>query len=61
MTFQEWISYLIKRFLWYIETPKEERRKKENDENWPMRWFGLVPFSMKMMLLQMKNRFPNRK
>lgn len=61
MSFKDWISYLIERFLSYIEIPKEERKRKKNGENWSVRWFGLIPFSMKMMLDKMKSRFPSRK
>lgn len=61
MSFQDWISYLIERFLKYVETPKEERRKKETVESWSSRWFGLLPVSAKMVWSQWKSRFPNRK
>lgn len=63
MTFKDWISYLIKRLNWYFETPKSERKKQKSAQNeqWSIRWFGLVPFSMKMMLRQIKGRFPTRK
>jgi|GEM_PF-1138169 len=61
MTFQDWISYVIERFLRYVETPKEERRKQRQVERWSSKWFGLLPFSAKMMWTQWKSRFPNRK
>ena len=61
MTFQDWIQYLIERFLQYVETPKEERHTKKVTENWLSRWFGLLPFSAKMIWTQWKARFPNRK
>lgn len=63
MSFKEWISYLIKRWIHYVETPIEERKeqKQARKENWSSRWFGMIPFSMKMMFMRMKDRFPYRK
>ncbi|MBA4603458.1 YqzE family protein [Thermoactinomyces mirandus] len=52
MSFKDWITYLLQRFLWYVETPRSERKelKRSQKEPWSTRWFGLVPFSMKMAL-----------
>lgn len=63
MTFKDWISYLIKQLNWYVETPKSERKqlKHARHENWSMRWFGMLPFSMKMTLGRLKHRISNRK
>jgi hypothetical protein len=63
MTFKDWISYVIKRLDWYMETPKTERKqlKSAKRQTWSTRWFGLVPFATKMMLMRLKDRMPNRK
>lgn len=63
MTFKDWISYLIKRWIHYVETPKEERKEKKEarKEDWSSKWFGMIPFSMKMMLMRVKDRFLYRK
>ncbi|MDK8182567.1 YqzE family protein [Paenibacillus sp. UMB4589-SE434] len=49
------IKYIIQRVVTYIDEPKEQRserrleRKHQQRELWLVRWFGLLPFSMKMM------------
>ncbi|MGA8941898.1 MAG: YqzE family protein [Thermoactinomyces sp.] len=50
MSFEEWITYMLQRFVRYVETPRSERKKlkQSRKEPWSIRWFGLVPFSMKM-------------
>lgn len=52
MTFKDWVTFLLERFVWYMETPRSERKelKRSRREPWSIRWFGLVPFSMKMAL-----------
>lgn len=58
MSFREWIEYLLERFLWYLETPRAERKelKRQHREPWGYRWFGLIPFSVKMAWNQHKAR-----
>lgn len=36
MSFREWISYLLERMLWYLETPRQDRKelKKAQREPW---------------------------
>lgn len=52
MTFKDWVTFLLESFVWYMETPRSERKelKRSRREPWSIRWFGLVPFSMKMAL-----------
>ncbi|UFJ42950.1 YqzE family protein [Brevibacillus humidisoli] len=51
MSFQDYLKYLIKRLLEYMETPADERkRRKEMREAWTARWFGMIPLSIKMFL-----------
>lgn len=61
MSFKDWISYLIEKLLWYVETPKAERKayKKANQEPFMTRWFGLIPFSTKMYVQKQKGRIQN--
>ncbi|SEN06579.1 YqzE family protein [Lihuaxuella thermophila] len=58
MTFKDWISYLIKRMIWYMETPRTERKaiKASTREPWSVRWFGMIPFSMKMYVDKQRSR-----
>ncbi|WP_073153336.1 YqzE family protein [Seinonella peptonophila] len=58
MNFKDWISYIMHRFANYIETPRVERKelKLQRKEKWSHRWFGLVPFSMKMYVNKQRHR-----
>ncbi|MBO8163176.1 MAG: YqzE family protein [Brevibacillus sp.] len=50
MSFQEYLRFMVKRFLEYLETPGEERRRlKAAREAWSARWFGVIPMSIKML------------
>jgi YqzE-like protein len=59
MSFKEWISYLLQRLIWYMETPKQERKeiKKATKEAWSVKWFGMIPFSIKMYVNKQRSRF----
>lgn len=63
MSFKDWITYVIKRFILHLEKPKEERRemRKARRKNWSYRWFGMIPFSMKMYVSRQKDRFTRSK
>jgi hypothetical protein len=51
MSFQDYLKYLTKLFVEYMETPKEERRKRKLPrESWSARWFGSIPMSIKLFL-----------
>lgn len=63
MSFKDWFTYLLERMVWYMETPRTERKeiKKSNRELWSTRWFGMIPFSMKMYVNKQKGRFQRRR
>ncbi|AMA72474.1 MULTISPECIES: YqzE family protein [Aneurinibacillus] len=48
MSSQEYVRYLTKRFVEYLETPKEQRVKKPK-EAWMYRWFGVLPLAFGML------------
>ncbi|WP_124727761.1 YqzE family protein [Staphylospora marina] len=50
MSFQDWVAYLLKRLVWYMETPRHERKEAKMASRlpWSVRWFGMIPFSLKM-------------
>jgi YqzE-like protein len=51
MSFQEYLKFLTRMFVQYVETPKEERRQRKNPrEAWSSRWFGAIPMSIKLLL-----------
>lgn len=58
MSFREWIEYMMERLLWYLETPRVVRKelKQQHREPWTYRWFGMIPFSIKMAWNQQKSR-----
>ncbi|TCS94701.1 YqzE family protein [Hazenella coriacea] len=58
MSFRDWFTYLLERMVWFMETPRTERKaiKKSNREAWSTRWFGMIPFSMKMYVDKQKSR-----
>lgn len=62
MSFKDWISFLIKKWIWYMETPRQERKalKAGNQEMWTVRWFGMLPFSIKMAIDKQRARLRRR-
>lgn len=58
MSFRDWFTYLLERFIWFMETPRTERKKlkQSRKEPWSVRWFGLLPFSMKMTIYKQRSR-----
>jgi hypothetical protein len=51
MSFQDYLKYLTKLFVEYMETPKEERRQRKHPkESWSSLWFGSIPMSIKLLL-----------
>jgi len=58
MSFKEWVQFMLERMLWYMETPRDERKelKRQQREPWSVRWFGMIPFSIKMAWDQQKSR-----
>lgn len=50
MSFQDYLKYMTKLFVQYVETPTAERkRKKEPQETWSSRWFGAIPMSIRLL------------
>lgn len=50
MSFQEYLKYLTRLFVTYMETPKDERRQRKTPkESWSSRWFGAIPMSIRLM------------
>ncbi|MFM1653038.1 YqzE family protein [Brevibacillus sp. B_LB10_24] len=50
MSFQEYLKYLTKRLVEYLDTPAVERkRRKEPREAWSTRWFGAIPMSIRLL------------
>ncbi|MBD1371225.1 YqzE family protein [Hazenella sp. IB182357] len=62
MSFKDWFQYLLERFVWYLETPKGERKeiKQQNKQPWTYQWFGMMPFAMKMFVRKQKGRMRGR-
>ncbi|MGE5702841.1 MAG: YqzE family protein [Clostridia bacterium] len=54
MSFQEYLKYLTKLFVQYVETPQAERKKHAPKENWSSRWFGVIPMALKMMFMRQR-------
>ncbi|MGZ9585991.1 YqzE family protein [Paenibacillus marinisediminis] len=44
------IKYITEQVVTYMETPKEARKEQKvrKKEQWSVRWFGVMPLSMKM-------------
>lgn len=59
MSFKDWVAYLLQRLVRYMETPRTERREARKAErlSWSVRWFGLIPFSMKMYVDSRRSRW----
>lgn len=54
MSFQDYVKYMTEQFLEYIETPENEREKqrrmkKAQKQPRMYRWFGLIPYSLRMI------------
>lgn len=48
---QELIKFLTQRFVQYLETPRDERRKRRQaKEPWTVRWFGMIPLSLRILI-----------
>ncbi|MBA4543943.1 MULTISPECIES: YqzE family protein [Thermoactinomyces] len=58
MSFREWIQFLLQRMIWYMETPRSERKelKQMRKEPWSVKWFGMIPFSMRMYMDKQRSR-----
>jgi hypothetical protein len=59
MQFKDWVQFILQRMIWYMETPRSERKamRQQEREPWSVRWFGMIPFSMKMVMDRHKERW----
>lgn len=57
---QDIVRDLTERFVKYLDTPKEERKKDQEipkrKEPWPSLWFGMVPTACRMWVEQKRKR-----
>ncbi|MCH5583921.1 YqzE family protein [Shimazuella sp. AN120528] len=58
MSFKDWITYVIEKMVWFMETPKKDRKamKYASREPWAYRWFGMIPMSMKIAAKKVRKR-----
>lgn len=50
MSSNEYVKFLTKKFVNYMETPKNVRKENRAvKESWGYRWFGMIPLSIKMI------------
>lgn len=54
MSTNDYIKFLTQQFVRYYDVPKGERRerreqRKEEKPSFSYRWFGILPFAMKML------------
>jgi hypothetical protein len=57
---EELVQYITQKVVYYMETPKEERKLSRQlrrpKEAWLSRWFGAVPFALSMWFEQRKKK-----
>ncbi|GIO30195.1 MULTISPECIES: YqzE family protein [Paenibacillus] len=47
---EELVKYITERVVTFMETPKEERRRKTKPkEPWSEKWFGMIPLGIMLM------------
>jgi len=59
MSNNDYVKYVTEKIVHYMDTPKNERKKqkeyrKENQTIYPNKWFGVIPFAVRLF-------FQNRK
>ncbi len=52
---EEIVKYVTQKVVTYIDTPKDQRERqrrerKHRKEPWTVRWFGMIPLAMSMLL-----------
>ncbi|WP_248925035.1 YqzE family protein [Paenibacillus hamazuiensis] len=62
---EELVQYITERVVAYFDTPREVRKQARQNqktvrEDWVYRWFGLVPFSLKMWADQQRRRIKEK-
>ncbi|GIO69068.1 YqzE family protein [Paenibacillus sp. JTLBN-2024] len=45
---EELVKYITERVVTFMETPKEERRRRTK-EPWSEKWFGMIPLGIMLM------------
>ncbi|MDA8351972.1 MAG: YqzE family protein [Firmicutes bacterium] len=61
MSTQDFLKYLVQEMVKYMDTPRDRRReerisRKQQRPSWGVRWFGMVPFGMKMFTHKQRSR-----
>jgi hypothetical protein len=58
MSFKDWITFMIEKMVWFMETPKKDRKaiRSAKKEPWSYRWFGMIPMSMKMATKKLRKK-----
>lgn len=58
MSFKDWITYVIEKMVWFMETPKKDRKalKSAKREPWTYRWFGMIPMSVKIAAKRVRKK-----
>jgi hypothetical protein len=58
MSFKDWITYMIEKMVYFLETPKKERKatRAAKREPWSYRWFGMIPLSMKIAFKKVRKK-----
>lgn len=59
MSSNDYIQYLTKQFVRYLDTPREERRQRretKEQERWERLWFGDLAFGVQMVWRRWKER-----
>jgi hypothetical protein len=59
MSSNDIVKYLTQEFVRYIDTPKENRKKKQK-ESWDSRWFGMIPMALKVFLAGRKFNYSKK-
>ncbi|MCS1350551.1 YqzE family protein [Mechercharimyces sp. CAU 1602] len=62
MSSEAFLKYLVKEMVTYMDMPKEEIKKKKEEKKqqrmpFLMRWFGLIPLSVRLFAQQQQHRF----
>lgn len=56
---EEIVKYVTQKVVEYIDTPPEDRKqqrmtRKQAQEPWSVRWFGMIPMSLHVMFRRNK-------
>ncbi|MFC4076614.1 YqzE family protein [Salinithrix halophila] len=61
MSSQDYLKFWVQRMVRYMDTPKAEReeakqKRRAQRPSWAFRWFGMVPFGLRMYARKQKSR-----